>query len=362
MQSTVVPVYYDGSSEIPVSVVISGKRLVLYNTSSFTPVVKLRLSSLMITDKEDSHVVVAVKGRFFTNKLILPPQHYLVAEIDNLNRFPGSLSLHNGWKTLGWFAGVAVILFLAYVGFMKLVTQAGTALLSRSKEREIGELMRTKMLEDKMVDSISTLYVQNFADQLQLSTHYPITVTVTMEPDVNAFALPGGYIVIELGILRKMKEPEELVALLGHEATHINERHTLKSMIQQLTGYALLSFIIGDAGSLSGLLVSNINNLTNLSYSRGLEEESDNKGMAIMLRNKVNPSGMVLLMKHLKEVEDANKGTDLPGFLSTHPLTSDRIQNAEIFLKKHPLHTPVPSELTKNWNLLKEEIKTPEAD
>jgi predicted Zn-dependent protease len=183
------------------------------------------------------------------------------------------------------------------------------------------------------VDSTGTIELQDFADQLNLSRTYPIRVTLVKSDIVNAYALPGGNIVVYSGILKKIKTPEELAALLSHESTHVNERHSLKSLLRSAANGLIVSILLSDASGITGTLVSNAQTLNGLSYSRSLEKEADQKGMELLLANGVDLEGMRDLMRTL-EAEG-----DVPGsisFLSSHPLTKERIQAATKFIKDHP--------------------------
>ena len=127
-------------------------------------------------------------------------------------------------------------------------------------------------------DEEMTALVNEFAANIEFNTEYPINITVVNENVVNAFAIPGGQIVVFDGLLSKMTCKEELAALLAHEVAHVHHRHSLKSMCKSLAGALFVSLVFGDAEGISSILVENSNALMDLSYSRKLELEADNKG------------------------------------------------------------------------------------
>jgi predicted Zn-dependent protease len=137
---------------------------------------------------------------------------------------------------------------------------------------------------------------------------------------VNAFAMPGGHIVIYSGIICAMKHPDELFALLGHEATHVNQRHSLQMMLTNLTSSYLLSILTSDFNGLGSTLINNADLLRELGYSRKLEAEADWKGQEIMIQNKVNP---------------AYSDNGNWSFLRSHPVTQDRISESKKFSQQH---------------------------
>ena len=87
--------------------------------------------------------------------------------------------------------------------------------------------MYQSMMQGETIDKERTKLLQEFARSMQLSNNYPIKLTVVKNKEVNAYAIPGGNIVVYSGILKAMRSPDELAALLGHETAHINERHSL---------------------------------------------------------------------------------------------------------------------------------------
>ena len=119
-----------------------------------------------------------------------------------------------------------------------------------------------------------------------------------------------------------MKTAPELVALLGHEVTHVTERHSLKSMFRGAASGIFISMIFGDV---STWLLSKADEFRQMDYSRELETEADNNGLKIMLLNHVDPQGMLALLNILK-----NESVEQPAlmkYLSTHPDTQARIDN-----------------------------------
>lgn len=184
------------------------------------------------------------------------------------------------------------------------------------------------------VDTILTSKVNQFSKFIDFDTDYPLHFTVVDDDEINAFALPGGNIIIFNGILEKMKSKEELAALMSHEVSHVKLRHSFKSMCRSLSGYLFISFLFGDVNAVAAILIENSNNIYNLKYSRELEEEADNNAVKILNANHINLKGMVDLFTMLDTYNKNN--LKIPYFLSTHPLTKDRLSNAKTALKNQP--------------------------
>lgn len=247
---------------------------------------------------------------------------------------------------------VVVLLVSSYLFFAKVVPIIAVKFVSIKQETSIGDQYYSSFIRNEDVDTFKTNQLQRFADNLQLSNKYNIRVTVINDTIVNAFAFPGGHLVVYSGIINKMEKPEELVALLSHESTHVNRRHSLKSIVSQLGVAVLLSVITSNTGGMSRTVINNADMLRVLSYSRALETEADEGGMNLMVNNHINPNGMRWLMEDLKKT---NK--DIPfgiSFLSTHPMTEERIRNAKEFCKKYQqYYPPMEEEELILWKSLK---------
>jgi Zn-dependent protease with chaperone function len=269
--------------------------------------------------------------------LQLDAEHELVKQIstgvENANRNIVTRLLRH--RALSLFAIALVLIVALYFGIISLVPFLGSKVIDTDTEIKIGKNLKELMIQQEMamgghIDSVGSKNLQRFAERLKLSNEYPIHVTLVNSKTVNAYALPGGEIVVYSGLLKKMESYETLVALLAHESSHVNERHSLRSLLRSAANSIIISVVFGDASGISGGIAGSVENLNGLHYSRSLETEADAEGMKLMLRNGVNVEGMKQLMEVLK-----NEG-DMPeslAFLSTHPLTSERMQKAEQFIK-----------------------------
>ena len=306
---------------------------------------------------------------FLENKLFVyldtSPSPYFV--IDQSNPFYEELSKQFRHQTfLGWYGKllqqkwitlclVLIIIISAFYFILTGILPAATVrLISITQESSLGEKIYRSILTESKVDSTATIQAQHFADQLKLSNKYKISVTVVKEDEINAYALPGGHILINSGLLKIMNHPEELVALLGHESTHINKRHSLKGLITKMGLSLFQTIALSGMGGVGDLILKNASNLQQLSFSRSLEQEADSDGMNLMLENKVDPAGMKDLLTHLQQ----SVKTSFPSlsFISTHPLTQERIDDANKLLQKHKnAAIQKQPELDQIWGLLKKE-------
>lgn len=177
-------------------------------------------------------------------------------------------------------------------------------------------------------------YVQNIGNTMVPYSHRPKLVyhfAVLDSPVVNAFAAPGGYIYVTRGILAMMNSEAELAVVLAHEMGHVNARHSvsrLSNMMLMQVGLAAGSAISKTFADIAGIAGVGAQ-LLFLQYSRDDEREADELGVEYSRKGQYNPEKMIAFFSTLEKLGDLSGGQPIPGFLSTHPLTSERIQNTQ---------------------------------
>jgi predicted Zn-dependent protease len=141
----------------------------------------------------------------------------------------------------------------------------------------------------------------------------------------NAFALPGGVVVMTDQLVELAGSEEEILAVLAHEIGHVEERHSLRQVLQS-SGIALLAATVtADAATVSTAVAGLPVILAQTSYSRGFETVADEFAFDLLRRNSISPAVFADFMERLGA--DSQLNEDL-SFLSTHPVTSDRIERA----------------------------------
>ncbi len=267
-----------------------------------------------------------------TEKLIITDAALVQAIRKQLshNRFigkPHQRVLGKAWTTLLVMLGIVAAIFLA--GYLWLAPWLGERVaMNFSKEFEIsmGNQMYKALTTTFKIDQGKTEMVNRFYKELQYPIDYPIEITVVESEQVNAFAIPGGHIVVYDAILKKMKTPGELAALLGHEASHVALRHSLRNMFRSFARKMFLALIFGNESGIVNVMIDNADELKGLQYSRSLETEADNNGLQLMAKSGLDTGGMVRLLELLQKETGDNETSSL---LSTHPVMTDRIENVK---------------------------------
>ena len=161
---------------------------------------------------------------------------------------------------------------------------------------------------------------------------YDIDLYFVNDPTINAFALPGGKVIIQTGLIANAKSWEEVMGVLGHELAHVTKRHHIRGVIDNIGVFTLMAVVLGDVSAIAGTFANVGGELASLSNSREFENEADEAGLKYLENAHINPNGMIsffetLKKEHATEMDSTiNKTVDL-SFLSTHPNTQDRIDN-----------------------------------
>lgn len=213
------------------------------------------------------------------------------------------------------------------------------SLISKQEEIALGKQTDGEIKAQYGIYSDQALnaYVQRVGQSMTPLTHRPYLTyhfAILDTPVVNAFAVPGGYVYVTRGILALMNSEAELAVILGHELGHVNARHSVAKLSQLILaqiGLEVAGAISETFAKLSGAASIGIQ-LLFLKFSRDDEREADALGVEYSRTGGYNPGEMINFFSSLKRLGDLSGGQSLPGFLSTHPLTNERIQNTKDML------------------------------
>jgi predicted Zn-dependent protease len=214
------------------------------------------------------------------------------------------------------------------------------SLISEGQEIEMGKQTDAEVVAQFGVydDPALAKYVGGLGLALAAKTQrpaLPYRFAVLDSPVVNAFAVPGGSVYVTRGILAMMSSEAELAAVLGHELGHVNARHSVRRMSEQMLaqiGLVAGSVISDEFAKYAGLAGAGLQVLF-LKFSRDDERQADALGVDYSRLAGYDPADMAVTFAALEKLGDLSGGRSLPGFLSTHPLSSERIQNVRAMLK-----------------------------
>ncbi len=213
----------------------------------------------------------------------------------------------------------------------RVETVAADLLVSPDQERELGKEVAAQVQKEyKLLNNAAvTNYISAVGNKLVRASEksqFNMTFLVIDDPKtVNAFAIPGGRIYVFTGLIKAAKNEAELAAVLAHEVAHVTNRHLAKRLVKTYGLQALASAALGENPGVLGQIVSGIAiQGTLLKNSREAERESDIDGVAALARAGYQPQAMVSFFQTLMAQEGKVPGVF--GFISDHPLTSERVQ------------------------------------
>jgi predicted Zn-dependent protease len=163
---------------------------------------------------------------------------------------------------------------------------------------------------------------------------------------VNAFALPGGEMIVFTGLLAKAKQPEQVAGVLAHEMAHVTLRHGLQRIGQSLGIVTVAQLLIGDVGGLVALGTQILTTAAINSYSREQETQADLEGLRMLREAGINPLALAEFFDMMQAAGDGKIPEGMV-WLSTHPDHRARIQAIQDEMKKHP--TPNTAPLGIDW-------------
>jgi len=188
---------------------------------------------------------------------------------------------------------------------------------------------QAKIVDDPVISEYVNRIGQNLARNSDVTV--PVTIKVVDDPQVNAFALPGGIVFVHTGLLLKADNEAEVAGVLAHELAHVAARHgTRQASRGQIANLASIPLIfMGGWGGYAarqaaGLAVP----LTFLKYSRNFEREADLLGLQYLYKAGYDPAAMVDFFEKLEAMEKEKPGTMAELFRS-HPITSERVKNTQ---------------------------------
>lgn len=162
---------------------------------------------------------------------------------------------------------------------------------------------------------------------------------VIKDESVNAFNIPGGHVYIHSGLVAKADSYHELMAVMGHEVSHGLARHAVENLSKQYGIVALASLVLGENPAVyEEILASVLAGGAVMKFSRDAEREADRLGLNYVYMAGINPNGMITFFQKLIELR-GRQPSSLEQFFSSHPLSEERIANAEEQIASFPAKT-----------------------
>lgn len=213
---------------------------------------------------------------------------------------------------------------------------------SRDREAAIGRGLaaETDRQSKFVTDPIITEYVNRVVQNIVLHSDAkgPFNIQVIDDGQINAFALPGGFLYLNRGVVEAAENEAELAGVIAHEIAHVTARHGIEQASKgQLANYASIPLIF--LGGWGGYIVQQVAGLavplTFLKFTRGAEKEADRLGAQYLWAAGYDPNALVTFFEKLQAKEKRQPGAIAKVF-STHPMVGDRITEVRSLVARFP--------------------------
>ncbi len=216
-----------------------------------------------------------------------------------------------------------------------------------SWEQKLGDQVYQQIAQQGKVltDSKWEPQVKSITDRLEpvvAKSGYNFQFHIMQDTNVNAFAIPGGHVVILTGLLEQAESAEEVAGVVAHELAHVTRRHSLRNMIKSAGLILMIQTILGDATGLMALAAEGSRYLLQQKFSRDFEREADDTGWSYLAEAHIDPRGMITFFKKMKVIIAGSGMGSMEhslALLNTHPASQERID----YLNAKWDQTPVKS-------------------
>ncbi len=235
---------------------------------------------------------------------------------------------------------VSVVAVLAGVYFGPRALVSSVEELPISVDRQLGDAASGELgsLGAPLDDPLVVGFVEQIVRRLEphaAVAGFEYRVRVVRSEEVNAFALPGGQIVVLTGLIEQADRPEQVAGVLAHEISHVTLRHGIRNVAHDAGIYVAASILLGDASGWAELAAQMAVLAQHNDYSREQESAADAEGVRMLLAAGIDPSGLSEFFEHLQ----SQPGSELTGamnWLSTHPDHASRIAHVEALSRTLP--------------------------
>jgi predicted Zn-dependent protease len=329
-------VFFDGVSSVPQPLELELNDVVGQIVFEF-PIGEVQTWALIDSSIESVGSVLMIRNKTTLGQYFKIQDQAFISALNMYLKSNGHLSSYQKLINLGIRTHIALALMilgcivLIYLFIIPWVGEKSVGLIPLKYDQEMGSNFYKQYCNYNTIDTLKTKELNQFAHQLDLKNTKELNFTVIKSNTINAFALPDGHIIVFTGIIDQMMDYSELVALIGHEVIHVNHRHSMKMICRNLSGYIFISAVLSDINGIMAIIGDNVRNLQELSYSRQFEMDAEEEGVKLMIDNKVNPKGRVNLFSRLQSTDVLT----IPEFLSSHPVTKERLNGINKLIKSN---------------------------
>lgn len=260
------------------------------------------------------------------------------------------------WLAIQSILGLCLAVVILFFVFRGAIVESLATSIPVSWEQEIsGSMLEAATTGKNIIKDEKILADLNKITQPLVNAvdnkDFKFSFTIVEDPTLNAFALPGGAVVIHSGLILEADNVNEVAGVLAHEISHVTRRHHVRGMVDKLGFFMLIRALMGDATFIAEATAIGAT-LEALKYSRDYELEADESGWNLMLKANLDPTGMIDFFQKLQH--EHGDMPDAASFMSTHPATGERIE----ILEAKPLNGKDFDQIDIDFSEFQNDIKT----
>ncbi|MEM9146871.1 MAG: M48 family metallopeptidase [Pseudomonadota bacterium] len=332
--------YFDGESALPRQVMVSfGERSLVLMGFDGIAIAHWPLASLSAVGGAGDRTLQITPDVQSEERLVIEDLDMIraiEAVCPELHRRPADrrgIARALVWGGLG-VGAVVVMVFIIIPRLAEPLAQ----MLPPEREAQLGDAVVDQLrlvlggLEEESAPGFcaepdGALALEAMTDRLRAVTElpYPLRVSVLDHPMVNAFAVPGGRVVLFRGLIEEATSPEEVAGVLAHEIGHVIHRDPTVGVLRSAGRAGILGLLVGDVFG-AAVVVAATEAVMNASYQRDVEARADEEALAILARAELPSTPFSAFFQRLAE-QHGDLG--VMQYLSSHPALKDRAERAE---------------------------------
>ncbi len=259
-----------------------------------------------------------------------------------IKAFQSQGDLNRRLKVTLWFiVGFAVVAFVVSA-LMGIMVRSLVARIPAKWEQELGDAKMAELKQEETFVQDPKLLAKLDRAVAPLVARLPTNQTqytfyILEEPFPNAFALPGGHVIVTTRLLELADRPEELAGVVAHEIAHVTRKHEFRQFRQAISSYGpylLFKLFAGDRGGLLGVLGGSSQLLVSRSFSQEYELEADAVGWQSLVDAHIDPRGMADMLMKFQAMQRGMGIEPMVQAFSSHPATEKRIRRLDAKWKK----------------------------
>ncbi len=289
-------------------------------------------------------------------RLIIQSEQHKNRILELAPHLSGGLNLKRSGKFIAWTAAILVGVFILFYSILSLAPQTIAKIMPDTWRENMGRQTEQSLVKNarQCTNPAGQKALLKLAGKVAAGSDNPpdFSVRVYNMKLMNAFAVPGGRMVLTRGLLKAADTPDEIAGVFAHELGHVFHRHSEVALVRILGLQLLIGMFTGGGdgqtiGEVAGLA-------TILSYSRDAERQADLFAQTTMEKAKIDPAGLIAFFGRVKKLEEKAKSksgtlSKVMSLLSTHPGTQDRIKKLKALPKGQAVEILTPLE----WKALK---------